>query len=134
MELSQYIQDNHIDVKPTATGLYLIEKEKGKGASPKDGDSVIVHYTGSFLDGTIFDSSVKRNQPFGFTVGAKHVIAGWDEALMLMKKGTVATIILPSSLAYDSAGYINKQTGKYFIPPYCPMKFDIQLFDIKSKK
>src|ERR1035437_1426667 len=91
-ELSRYIQDNHIETKPTATGLYLIEKEKGKGASPKDGDSVVVHYTGSFLDGTVFDSSVKRNQPFGFTVGAKRVIPGWDEAFKLMKKGEVATI------------------------------------------
>jgi peptidylprolyl isomerase len=114
--------------------MYLIEKEKGKGVCPKDGDSVVVHYTGSFLDGTIFDSSVKRNEPFGFTVGKKRVIPGWEEALKLMKKGTVATIILPSSLAYDSTGYINRQTGKYFIPPYAPMKFDIQLLDINPKK
>jgi len=133
-ELSQYIQDNHIDVKPTATGLFLIEKEKGKGTSPKDGDSVIVHYTGSFLEGTIFDSSVKRNEPFGFTIGKKRVIPGWDEALKLMKKGSVVTIILPSSLAYDSTGVVNPKNGKYFIPPYCPMKFDIQLLDIKPKK
>lgn len=133
-ELSLYIQDNHIEVKPTANGMYLIEKEKGKGVCPKDGDSVVVHYTGSFLDGTIFDSSVKRNEPFGFTVGKKRVIPGWEEALKLMKKGTVATIILPSSLAYDSTGYINRQTGKYFIPPYAPMKFDIQLLDINPKK
>ncbi|MBI4945128.1 MAG: FKBP-type peptidyl-prolyl cis-trans isomerase [Bacteroidetes bacterium] len=133
-ELSRYIEDNHIDVKPTASGMYLIEKEKGKGLSPKDGDSVVVHYTGSFLDGTIFDSSMRRNEPFGFKVGAKQVIPGWEEALKLMKKGTAATIILPSSLAYDSTGYINRQTGKYFIPPYAPMKFDIQLLDIKTKK
>lgn len=133
-ELNLYIQDNHIDVKPTGTGLYLVEKEKGKGVSPKAGDSVIFHYTGSFLDGTIFDSSVKRNEPFGFTIGTNHVIPGWEEALRLMKKGEVATIIIPSSLAYDSAGYINPKSGKYFIPPYCPMKFDIQLLDIKQKK
>jgi FKBP-type peptidyl-prolyl cis-trans isomerase len=133
-ELSRYIHDNHIEAKPSATGLYLIETEKGKGASPKDGDTVVVHYTGSFLNGTVFDSSVKRNQPFKFAIGAKQVILGWDEALKLMKKGEVATIIIPSSLAYDSVGYINQQTGKYFIPPYMPMKFDIQLLEIKSKK
>ena len=133
-ELSQYIQGNHIEAKPTASGFYFIETTKGKGASPKDGDSVAVHYTGSFLDGTVFDSSVKRNQPFGFVLGTKQVIEGWEQAIRMMKKGTVATIILPSSLAYDSTGYRNPQTGKYFIPPYSPMKFDIQLIDIKSKK
>jgi len=133
-ELSQYIQDNHIEAKPTASGFYLIETTKGKGASPKEGDSVSVHYTGMFLDGTIFDSSVKRNQPFGFVLGTKRVIEGWEQAVRMMKKGSVATIILPSSLAYDSTGYRNPQTGKYFIPPYSPMKFDIQLLEINPKK
>lgn len=136
-ELSQYIGDNHIDVKPSKTGLYLVELEKGKGAAPKDGDSVTVHYTGSFLDGTIFDSSVKRGQPFGFVVnaeGPRSVIPGWNEAIKMMKKGSVATIIIPSALAYDSLGYPNPQTGKYFIPPYSPMKFDIQLLDITPQK
>ncbi len=133
-ELSQYIQDNHIEVNPTVSGLYLIETTKGKGTSPKEGDSVTVHYTGMFLDGTIFDSSVKRNQPFGFVVGTKQVIEGWEQAIKMMKKGTAVSIILPSSLAYDSTGYINPQTGKYFIPPYSPMKFDIQLLEIKPKK
>jgi len=133
-ELSQYIQDNHIDVKPTKNGMYFIETVKGKGSSPKDGDTAVVHYTGSFLNGTIFDSSVKRNEPFNFVVGAKQVIEGWEQAIKMMKKGTTATIILPYNLAYDSTGYMNRETGKYFIPPYAPMKFDIQLLDIKSRK
>jgi FKBP-type peptidyl-prolyl cis-trans isomerase len=136
-ELSQYIQDNHIEVKPNAKGIYLIETQKGSGTMPKDGDSVVVHYTGSFLNGTVFDSSVKRGSPFGFVVnaqGEKSVIQGWNEAIKMMKRGTTATIILPSSMAYDSTGYMNPKTGKYFIPPYSPMKFDIQLIDIKTKK
>jgi FKBP-type peptidyl-prolyl cis-trans isomerase len=136
-ELSQYISDNHIDMKPTASGLYLIVKEKGNGPIPKDGDTVIVHYTGSFLDGTIFDSSVKRNEPFKFVVndkGSMSVIPGWNEGVKLMKKGTIATLLLPSSLAYDSTGVQDQSGRKYVIPPYAPMKFDIQLIDIKSKK
>jgi FKBP-type peptidyl-prolyl cis-trans isomerase len=133
-ELSQYITDNHIEAKSTKTGMYFTETSKGKGASPKDGDSVYVHYTGSLLNGTIFDSSVKRNQPFVFVVGEKKVIEGWEEAIKMMKKGETATIVLPSSLAYDSTGVQNPKTGKYFIPPYSPLKFDIQLLDIKSKK
>lgn len=136
-ELSRYIDDNHIEVKPNKNGLYLIEKEKGKGVTPSTGDSVTVHYTGSFLDGTIFDSSVKRNQPFGFIVdaqGPRSVIPGWNEAIKMMKKGAVTTIVIPSALAYDSTGYMNPETGKYFIPPYSPMKFEIQLLDITSNK
>ncbi len=136
-ELSQYITDNHIDVKPTASGLYLMLKEKGNGPVPKDGDTVTVQYTGTFLDGTIFDSSVKRNEPFKFVVndkGRMSVIPGWNEAVKLMKKGTIATVILPSSLGYDSIGVPNPQTRKYFIAPYTPLKFDIQLLDIKSNK
>ncbi|MBI3502788.1 MAG: FKBP-type peptidyl-prolyl cis-trans isomerase [Bacteroidetes bacterium] len=133
-ELSQYITDNHIDAKPAKSGMYFIETAKGKGASPKDGDSVLVHYTGTFLNGTIFDSSVKRGQPFTFAVGEKKVIEGWEQAIKMMKKGSAATIILPSSLAYDSSGVQDPRTGKYFLPPYMPLKFDIQLLDIKSKK
>lgn len=137
VELNQYLTDNHIEVKPAANGLYFIEKEKGKGNYPKDGDSVVVHYTGAFLNGTIFDSSVKRNQPFGFVVnapGARGVIPGWNEAIKKMKKGAASEIILPSSLAYDSAGVINPRNGKYFIPPYSPLRFEIQLINIISKK
>ena len=136
-EIKQYIQDNHMDVKPTKNGMYFIETTKGKGTSPKGGDSVVVHYTGTFLSGTVFDSSVKRKQPFTFVVndkGSMGVIEGWNEAIKMMKKGSAATIILPSSLAYDSTGVQNPQTRKYFIPPYAPIKFDIQLLDIKSKK
>lgn len=137
-ELSQYLADNHIEQKPTANGLYLIEKEKGNGSMPNDMDTVVVHYTGEFLNGTVFDSSTKRNEPFKFVVndkGGLSVIPGWNEAIKMMKKGTIATIILPSSLAYDSTGVQNHQTGEYFIPPYSPLKFDIQLLDIiKPKK
>ncbi len=132
-ELGQYIADNHVEVSPTASGLYLTVITKGTGPVPRDGDSVVIHYTGSFLDGTIFDSSVKRNEPWGFKVGSKRVIEGWEQAVKMMKKGTTATIILPSSLAYDSTGWFDRQSRKFFIPPYTPMKFDIQLIDINPK-
>lgn len=136
-ELAQFIADNHVAAKPSKTGLYYTEIEKGSGIVPKTGDSVTVHYTGSFLDGTIFDSSVKRDEPFGFVVdalGPRGVIPGWNEAIKMMKKGTMATIIVPSTLAYDSTGYPNPKTGKYFIAPYSPMKFDIKLLDVTPKK
>lgn len=133
VELSRYLTDNHVEAKPTPSGLYLTVITKGNGPVPKDGDSVLVHYTGSFLNGTIFDSSMKDEKPFGFRVGAKRVIEGWEQAIKMMKKGTTATIILPSSLAYDSTGWFDRQSGRFFIPPYAPMKFDIQLIDINPK-
>ena len=62
------------------------------------------------------------------------ILAGWDEAAKMMKKGSIATVIIPSSLGYDSTGYFDQRTGKYGIPPYSPLKFDIQLLEYKSKK
>jgi len=136
-ELDRYIQDNHIDVKPTNGGLYFIEIEKGAGAFPREGDSVVMHYTGSFLNGTIFGSSLKSNEPLGFIVGDKGthgVIDGWYEGIKMMRKGGRATWIIPSSLAFDSTGMFNRQLGKYTIPPYSALKFEIQLLDVKPGK
>lgn len=126
-EIKRYIEDLDINVKPTASGLYFWETIKGSGRTPKDGDTVVVHYTGSFLNGIMFDSSIKRNEPFIFVVndpGKMGVIPGWNEAIKKMKVGSVAIIILPSSLAYGA-------TGKGKIPPYCPLKFEIKLLNIK---
>ena len=121
----------------TETGLYFIETQKGSGLFPKEGDSVVMHYTGSFLNGTVFGSSLKINQPIGFIVGDKGdrgVIDGWYEGIKMMRKGGSATWIIPSSLAFDSMGMYNRESGKYTIPPYSTLKFDIQLLDIKPKK
>ena len=133
-EISQYIKDNHVEVKPTSTGLYFMESTKGKGLNPKEGDSVVVHYTGSFLNGTVFGSSLNANRPVGFVLGEKTILPGWNEAVKQMKKGSTVTIIIPSSLAFDSLGDFDDNKNKYRIPPYCPLKFDIQLIEIKSKK
>jgi len=136
-EIANYVEGNHIDVKPSSLGIYFIEKVKGAGIKPVDGDSVLVHYTGSFLDGTVFDSSIKRNEPFGFVVnaeGPRSIISGWNEVVKKMNKGQVVSVIIPSALAYDSAGYLNPQTGKYFIKPYAPLKFDIELLEVFRKK
>lgn len=126
-EIKRYVEDLDINVKPTPSGMYFWETVKGSGRTPKEGDTVVVHYTASFLNGVIFDSSVKRNEPFTFVVNDPKemgVIPGWDEAIKKMKVGSVATIILPSSLAYG-------ESGKGKIPPYCPLKFEIKLLNIK---
>lgn len=121
---NDYLQENNITVAPTSTGLYYVETEEGTGMSPTEGNTVTVHYTGRFLNGEIFDSSVQRNQPFEFELGAGLVIKGWDEGIAYMKKGGKATLIIPSDLAYGPNGYRS-------IPGYSTLVFDIELIDVK---
>jgi len=122
--LAKYIADNEITVEPTASGLYFISTLEGDGEQAVAGDKVKVHYTGTLLDGTKFDSSVDRGQAFEFVLGQGKVIKGWDEGIAMMKVGGKATLILPSSIAYGE-----RQAGA-LIKPYSPLKFDVELLDI----
>lgn len=108
----------------TESGLEFILVEQGTGLKAASGYTVSVHYTGYFQDGTIFDSSVKRGQPFEFTVGMGRVIKGWDEGLALMREGDRARLIIPYQLAYGENGY-----GP--IPPKADLIFDIELLKTK---
>ena len=109
----------------TDSGLRIRVDRAGDGVKIKAGQTATVHYTGMFPDGRVFDSSVRRNQPFDLPVGAGRVIAGWDEALQRMSKGEKATVILPPHLAYGSAG------AGGVIPPNAILKFDIEVLDVK---
>jgi len=94
-------------VKTTASGLQYQILTAGTGKTPAAGDTVTVHYKGTLVDGTEFDSSYKRGQPASFPV--KGVIAGWTEALQLMKVGTKAQLVIPAELAYGSNGPLANQ-------------------------
>lgn len=120
-----YLKANDITVVPSETGLYYVETEEGTGTAPEDGNTVVVHYTGKFLDGKVFDSSVQRNQPFEFQLGVGQVIKGWDEGIAYMKKGGKATLIIPSDLAYGPNNYST-------IPGHSTLVFEVELIDIKS--
>ena len=123
-DLNKYIKDNNVKVKPSATGLYYIEKVKGTGVKAESGKTVSVHYTGTLLDGTKFDSSLDRNKPFEFVLGQGQVIKGWDEGIAMMKKGGKARFIIPSVIGYGERG-----SGP--IPAYAPLVFDVELLDVK---
>ncbi len=123
-QMDKYLADNKIVTKPTASGLIFIETQKGKSKEhPKATDEVTVHYTGTLLDGTKFDSSVDRGEPANFPLN--QVIPGWTEGIQLMTKGSKAKLIIPSGLGYGPNG-----SGP--IPPYSTLVFDVELLDIKA--
>ena len=123
-EIDKYLQE-HPGMKQTPTGVYVKTVKKGNGAKVEPLQKVNVHYTGRFVDGTVFDSSVDRGTPFTFTVGTGEVIPGWDATVSEMKVGDKVTVLIPSSMAYGE--------GTRGIPPYSPLEFDIELLDIVNE-
>ena len=111
---------------PDAGELRQKELRPGKGLAAKTGDTVRVHYTGRLRNGTKFDSSLDRNEPFEFTLGQGQVIKGWDEGVVGMKKGGKRRLTIPSEMAYGKVGSPPK------IPPDATLEFDIELLEIKS--
>jgi FKBP-type peptidyl-prolyl cis-trans isomerase len=121
----QYAIDNLLDVQSTASGLYYVIEKEGDGlVHPDMNSNITAHYHGTLLDGTIFDSSVDRDQPFTFQLG--RVVKGWQEAIPLLTKGGKGKFIIPSKLAYGS-----RAAGK--IPANSVLVFDIELIDFVDK-
>jgi peptidyl-prolyl cis-trans isomerase A (cyclophilin A) len=108
----------------TESGLMYIINQVGQGERPKTGETVKVHYTGTLIDGTEFDSSVRRGVPIEFPLGVGRVIKGWDEGISLLSSGGKATLIIPSHLAYGQQG------AGGVIPPNATLKFEVELIEI----
>ncbi|MGB9059907.1 MAG: FKBP-type peptidyl-prolyl cis-trans isomerase [Pseudolabrys sp.] len=114
----------------TPSGLQIIDTKVGAGASPKTGQTCVMHYTGWLYEngakGKKFDSSVDRGQPFEFPIGTHRVIAGWDEGVATMKVGGKRTLIIPPQLGYGERG------AGSAIPPNATLIFDVELIGIKG--
>ncbi|SEM08579.1 FKBP-type peptidyl-prolyl cis-trans isomerase [bacterium A37T11] len=142
-KLNAYIQKEGLKTQKTASGLQYVIKEEGKGVKPNVGDTVKINYTGKLIGGTgkVFDTNIKEvaqkektfnamrpYEPMKIPVGVGAVIPGWDEGLVLLSKGTKATLIIPSKLAYGEQG------AQGAIPPFSPLAFDVEVVDVIAKK
>ncbi|QWT44910.1 FKBP-type peptidyl-prolyl cis-trans isomerase [Azospira inquinata] len=105
----------------TPSGLEIDDSLVGDGPEAKAGDIVTVHYTGWLTDGSKFDSSLDRNDPFEFMLGARHVIAGWDEGVAGMKVGGRRRLTIPAELGYGARG------AGGVIPPNATLVFEVEL-------
>ncbi len=127
----------HKDVVKGDSGLYYVITKQGFGPKPVEGDTAVVNYTGMFLNGKPFETSVKSDaikykmpmnpmnpyKPYRFPVGTKNMIKGWNLGIPMLTKGATATLILPSSVAYG-------ERGSQQIPPFTPLIFNVELVDI----
>lgn len=109
----------------TQSGLRYQILQKGKGKKAEAGNMVSVHYKGQLADGTVFDSSYKRNQPIDFQIGVGQVISGWDEGICLLHVGDKARLVIPSDLGYGAQG------AGGVIPPHATLVFDVELMGVK---
>lgn len=136
-KIASYVEKNKLTPKKTASGLQYVVKNEGTGNNPVVGDTVVLNYTGALTNGKVFDTNLpevaKKNNVFNpmrpyetlrVRIGHTPVIQGWTEGLQLLKKGSKATFIVPSSL-----GYGERQQGN-LIPAYAPLVFDVDVVEI----
>lgn len=124
-EIEDYLASNsNLNFVKQPSGLYYLELEAGTGRQPITSDTASVIYTGSFLDGRIFDTNVGSSLLIR-PVNEKYLIAGFDEGITLMKEGGKALLLIPSELGYGTQGY-------YGIPGYTPLLFDVELVAVKA--
>ncbi len=122
-------EDDSSDTTPSETvakdGLSIVDVKVGTGLEAKNGKTVVVHYTGTLMDGKKFDSSRDRGRPYEFVLGTGAVIQGWDKGVLGMKIGGFRKLVIPPELAYGSRG------AGGVIPPDATIKFEVELLGVK---
>lgn len=121
---NQPVDGSQINTNQTQTSM-------ATGTEAVKGDMVMVHYTGKLTNGTVFDSSIGRGEPFGFVLGAGMVIPGWEKGILGMKVGEKKTLTIAPEDAYGAQGVSNPATGEVIIPGNATLVFDVELVDIK---
>ena len=136
-KIKKYIADNNLKVNTTPDGLNYQVTKMGSGEKPAAGDTVAVYYVAKFVDGKVFDTNIKEEakkanipgnpmspyKPMRFPLGVQGMIKGWNEVMLLLPKGSKATLVVPSSLAYGPNGY--QRVG-----PFTPLVFEVELVDV----
>ena len=132
--IAEYAKTNKLSTTTTPEGVYVAVNQEGAGEKPQPGDTVVVHYTGKLINGTVFDSSLDTTlrpgakiEPIRFPLGRGFVIKGWDAGIAALNKGSKATLLIPSTL-----GYGLQASGP--IPANSVLVFDVQLVDIVKGK
>ena len=121
-EVLSYLIENKIEIKPNHSGLVYIPIENGQGDLPQLGDKVAFHYTGYYFSGEVFDSSYGKPYPLIIELGKGMIVKGLEEALLLMRKGDKAKVIIPFYLAYDDMENAP-------VPPYSNLIFELEMLD-----
>jgi len=124
--LDSYLERAAIKVEPKESGVYVVESEAGTGKEAKVGDIITIEFSGTRLDGRMFESTYQNGKPFSFRLGTQDVIQGFNEAFIGMKQGTKARLIIPSSLGYGKNGY------KDIILPYSTLLYYVELISIQT--
>lgn len=124
--ITRYLSNNVItNAQRQASGLYYLPVTTNPtGVQAAKNKTVRVHYTGQFLDGSVFDTSKDDNKPIEFVLGQGQVIAGWDEGIALMRTGEKSILLIPSALAYGSR-------GRGPIPPNTVLRFEVELLSVQ---
>jgi peptidylprolyl isomerase len=125
-EIQNYLSSNPaLAFEQQASGLYYLPVQVGTGIKPEQHDTAWLKYTGKFLDGTVFDTNVGKTDTLMVPVDEGWMIPGFDEGITLMNNGGKAMLLIPSYLAYGTAGY-------YIISPYTPLLFDLEMVKVKK--
>ena len=123
--IDQYLEENNITAQKSSSGLRYVIHDPGVGSIPAAGNILVVHYVGTLLDGTVFDSSYDNGKPLRYQYKSGQVISGWEEGLGYIAEGGKITLYVPSGLAYGS-----RAVGD-LIEPNSNLIFDIELFSVQ---